>query len=341
MYGYDELGRVANRSINGAANAASVQYDSLDRVQNVTNLLGSFNYAYVNRTGRLDHVDLPNGQKTQYMYFDNFGDQRLKQIKDPEGDGDEPQKKKREAAPGVRHRKEKKEVEVNEVPPPNLKELGTLTRYTADIIEGGPRALISAEHKAQRLAERLGIEIEAQWVLATPYLQKLKASAPRDARYALAWRPRYLAVLSLTRSNIFACRAAKISMMTPHRHRQNDPEFAHQCEMAEEHAIELLHDVTMKSAIEGELKPVYWQGIRVGYIREVDNRLRIEMLRAHKPLTFKTPGSKIAINSGNVTNNTMIVDSEEQDRLIDLRRQSLQRMQERKLLPITVSQELP
>jgi RHS repeat-associated protein len=80
-YGYDELGRVTNRSINGAANAASVQYDSLGRVQNVTNPLGTFNYTYVNTTGRLDHVDLPNAQKTQYAYFDNLGDQRLKQIK--------------------------------------------------------------------------------------------------------------------------------------------------------------------------------------------------------------------------------------------------------------------
>ena len=80
-YAYDELGRVTNRSINGVANAASVQYDSLGRVQNVTNLLGSFNYVYVNTTGRLDHVDLPNGQKTQYAYFDNLGDQRLRQIK--------------------------------------------------------------------------------------------------------------------------------------------------------------------------------------------------------------------------------------------------------------------
>jgi len=80
-YSYDELGRVTNSSINGAANAASQEYDSLGRVQNVTNPLGTFSYAYVNATGRLDHVDLPNGQKTQYSYFDNLGDQQLKQIK--------------------------------------------------------------------------------------------------------------------------------------------------------------------------------------------------------------------------------------------------------------------
>ncbi len=80
-YGYDELGRATNRFINGAANAASVHYDSLGRVQNATNALGTFNYEYVNTTDRLDHVDLPNGQKPQYSYFDNQGDQRLRQIK--------------------------------------------------------------------------------------------------------------------------------------------------------------------------------------------------------------------------------------------------------------------
>ena len=80
-YGYDELGRATNRSINGAANASSVQFDSLGRVQSAENPLGTFNYVYVNTTGRLDHVDLPNGQKNQYAYFDNLGDQRLKQIK--------------------------------------------------------------------------------------------------------------------------------------------------------------------------------------------------------------------------------------------------------------------
>jgi RHS repeat-associated protein len=80
-YSYDELGRALSRSINGAANAASMVYDSLGRVQTATNPLGTFTYAYVNTTSRIDHVDIPGGQKTQFTYFDNLGDQRLKQIK--------------------------------------------------------------------------------------------------------------------------------------------------------------------------------------------------------------------------------------------------------------------
>lgn len=80
-YTYDELGRTTGQSINGAANASSMQFDSLGRVQSATNVLGAFGYSYVNSTSRVDHVDYPNGQKVQYAYFDNLGDQRLQQIK--------------------------------------------------------------------------------------------------------------------------------------------------------------------------------------------------------------------------------------------------------------------
>ena len=251
-------------------------------------------------------------------------------------DGEEP-KKKRKSAPGVRHRKDNgpREFNVIAVPPPDPKELGTLTRYTREIIEGGPRASIAAEHKAARLAEEFGVELEAKWCLKTGYLNRLEIHNRRAALYAINWRPRYLAVLSLSRSDIFACRAAKISRATSWRHRQDDPDSDAQCIVAEEHAIELLHDVTMKSAIEGECEPVFWQGIMVGHIRKVDNRLRIEMLRAHMPKTFKTPGSKLAtINTGHVQNNTFICGPEEQDQLIELRQQALKRIQDANPVPL-------
>jgi hypothetical protein len=61
--------------------------------------------------------------------------------------------------------------------------------------------------------------------------------------------------------------------------------------------VELLHDVSMRSAIEGDCEPVFWQGIQVGHIRKFDNRLRIEMLRVHMPGKFKTPGAKGALVS--------------------------------------------
>jgi RHS repeat-associated protein len=83
-HSYDELGRMLSKTTDGVAQ--SVTYDVLGRLDTVTNPLGTFDYAYVNATGRLDRVDLPNGQRSNYQYYPNTpasggnGDQRLKQI---------------------------------------------------------------------------------------------------------------------------------------------------------------------------------------------------------------------------------------------------------------------
>ena len=253
------------------------------------------------------------------------------------------------------------ELAVNCVPPPDAKELGTLTRYTQEILAGGPRALIAAQHKAAKLSAQFGEEFEAQWCLTTPWLQQLASGRPvtrkandgyhgKDlpadskyqmsvrnrarARYALAWRPRFLAILALSKAPMMAARAANVHYNTVRNHRAADPDFDDQCIAAEEHAIQLLHDVTMKSAIEGECEPVFWQGIQVGHIKKVDNRLRIEMLRAHMPKVFKTPGSKVAIGTGNMQNNMFVCGPEEQEQLIALRQEALRKIAEQKKLPV-------
>jgi RHS repeat-associated protein len=79
-YSYDELGRVFSRSINGAANTTTQVYDALGRVTTETNVLGTFTYAYVGATGRLQLVTYPNGQTSSYAYFDTLGDLRLQTI---------------------------------------------------------------------------------------------------------------------------------------------------------------------------------------------------------------------------------------------------------------------
>lgn len=86
-YSYDNLGRVINRSIDGANNSIDWSYDEMSRVTNETNALGSFDYHYVDDTPgsskgttRLESIDYPNGQVTEFNWFDNFGDQRLEEI---------------------------------------------------------------------------------------------------------------------------------------------------------------------------------------------------------------------------------------------------------------------
>lgn len=78
QYGYDSLGRASSRSINGVV--SSVSFDVLGRLTSATNVLGKFDYNYVNQTGRLSSIAIPNGLSTVFDYFDNKGDQRLKQI---------------------------------------------------------------------------------------------------------------------------------------------------------------------------------------------------------------------------------------------------------------------
>lgn len=80
-FGYDQLGRVTNRSINGANNVVTWSFDGLGRVSSNTNKLGAFNYSYVNVTDRVSSVTYPDGASTVYSYFPNAQDKRLQEIK--------------------------------------------------------------------------------------------------------------------------------------------------------------------------------------------------------------------------------------------------------------------
>jgi hypothetical protein len=198
------------------------------------------------------------------------------------------------------------ELEIKPVAPPSLNELGSLHLYTEPLIAGGADELIRAHKEAARLSAKFGETFEAQWCLMTPWLRQLRLTHRARARYALTWRPRFLATVALSRSVMMGARTARVSPQTVAAHRRKDPDFEAQVIAAEEHAVELLHDVTFRRALEGDCEPVFWQGIQVGHIKKFDGRLQIEMLRAHMPGKFKTPGSKGALVGGDATNLNMI-----------------------------------
>ncbi|HEY9714372.1 MAG TPA: hypothetical protein V6C72_12955, partial [Chroococcales cyanobacterium] len=86
-YSYDNLGRVTNRSIDGANNSIDWVYDEMSRIKSETNALGEFDYTYVDDvsghsrgSSRLASIAYPNGQVTNFSWYDNNGDQRLQQI---------------------------------------------------------------------------------------------------------------------------------------------------------------------------------------------------------------------------------------------------------------------
>ena len=86
-YSYDELARLKKREIVDDATHSIASYseeyvfDARSRVADVINGLGTFDYFYVGQSTRLDHVDYPNGMKTEYSYANANGDHLLQQIK--------------------------------------------------------------------------------------------------------------------------------------------------------------------------------------------------------------------------------------------------------------------
>ncbi len=120
---------------------------------------------------------------------------------------------------------------------------------------------------------------------------------------------------------MMACRKARVSIHTVNFHLNSDPDFASQAEVAKAHAIDLLHTRCFQRALEGDIEPVHWQGVVVDHVRKFDGRLQIEMLRAHMPNTFKTPGSgPINIETGD---KILVMDEATRAKLMAARREAL------------------
>lgn len=77
-YGYDELGRVASRTLNGVTSTWS--YDALGRLASQGDPIGAFTYVYDGTTSRLQTLTYPNAQTTTYTYLPNADDHRLQEI---------------------------------------------------------------------------------------------------------------------------------------------------------------------------------------------------------------------------------------------------------------------
>jgi hypothetical protein len=282
-------------------------------------------------------------------------------------------KTKRTASPGKRHRRDNgpAELEVQPVARPTSEQLGTLHVHTEQIIGGGPKALLLAHRRGSKLAHLYGEEFTAEWRLKTKWLTDLESSDTvpslissdasvasllpvrhmRDGtvrrynhrlrnrarvRYAMKWRPMFLAVVALTYSLHIGAQAAGIAVTTMMEHRKADPDFDAQVIAAQAHCIELLHSVAMRRVIEGDCEPIFWQGIEVGHVRKFDGRLQLEMLRAHMPKVFKTPGTHNAIVAGD-GNQVLICDRETVNKIVAMRQEALREEAEKYAQAIEVS----
>ena len=80
QYTYDALGRLGTRRLGPPSNLTTATYDALGRLDLLQNPLGNFDYHYVGSTGRLDHVDLPGGLRTDLSYRPLLEDFRLESL---------------------------------------------------------------------------------------------------------------------------------------------------------------------------------------------------------------------------------------------------------------------
>src|SRR5262249_35493876 len=77
-FGYDELGQLVSRTLNGVTSTWS--YDQQGRLTSQGDPIGTFGYTYVSNTGRVQAVSYPNGQTTSYAYSPVVNDLRLQEI---------------------------------------------------------------------------------------------------------------------------------------------------------------------------------------------------------------------------------------------------------------------
>ncbi|MBC8095026.1 MAG: hypothetical protein H7Y43_04365 [Akkermansiaceae bacterium] len=75
---YDALNRLTNRAIHGVAQAQA--FDTIGRVTNLVNALGSFTATYDGPTDRTLDLLYPNGQTSHYDYFGNAGNRHLQRL---------------------------------------------------------------------------------------------------------------------------------------------------------------------------------------------------------------------------------------------------------------------
>src|SRR5207253_4273588 len=125
----------------------------------------------------------------------------------------------------------------------------------------------------------------------------------------------------MTHNVALSCRHAKVSRNCVYEHSAQDPEFAQFWKDAEEHAMDMLHARVFQRSIEGDLEPVFYMGVPVGYIRKFSDKLQIEMLRAWRPDRFKTPGqAPININTGS---SILVLTKEDRETLMAKRQEAL------------------
>lgn len=88
---------------------------------------------------------------------------------------------------------------------------------------------------------------------------------------------------------------------TQHYYWLQDPDYAKAFKATEEEAGQVIEDEAVRRAVEGVLKPVYYQGEVVGRIREYSDTLLLALLRRFRPDMYRETTQQANVNTTFIT----------------------------------------
>jgi len=106
-----------------------------------------------------------------------------------------------------------------------------------------------------------------------------------------------------------ACRLAKVPRGTIFRWLNNDTAFKKQYAGACEAALQRLEDEAVRRGFEGLAKPVYYQGKKIGTVREFSDTLLMALLKAKAPAKYRDRAKAfdtVDVGEAAATKNTVI-----------------------------------
>lgn len=100
------------------------------------------------------------------------------------------------------------------------------------------------------------------------------------------WKPVFLEHLRQTANVSRSAKEAGVARQVAYRERGNSDAFREAWDDAIEEGLDYLEEEARRRAYEGTLKPVFYQGDEVGYVREFSDTLMIFLLKGRRPEVY-------------------------------------------------------
>lgn len=101
------------------------------------------------------------------------------------------------------------------------------------------------------------------------------------------WKSVYLQTMAHSANVSISAKVAGVTRQAAQAARTTDPEFAAAEQEALQAGIDLVEASAFKSAVYGDLKPVYHQGILCGEVLEYSDAMRALLLKGRRPEVYK------------------------------------------------------